>query len=948
MLETRSLDAQLESAREIAGRDGRDAAVSCLRNIVENGPASPSTVVRVAALLVELGCEDEADEILRDGVLQYPDSREVLAAYASGAQRRGDGLQGANRWKDYSQRFGDDPNGYAIAAAALLELGRIDEAEGLLEEGVRQHPANGHLLAVSARVAERRADWPEALARWTAFREQLPHDPVGYAGVGIALGQLAVKQFREADIMLEEALRRFPGNGQSLGTYARLAVSRRDWPEALRRWKISCDYLPNDPACQSGLGNALRELGRFDEADKVFAKAVERWPDHPELLSSYARLAYDRQDWPAALERWRSFCSRFPSDTEGHRYVMLILNELGRFDEGSRAYAEAVFDLASDKNLAELMLRFEALGDNCEFGVVQRHFGAEPLGLLRFTFTPPELLIAALQAKFAGVGDPDNTILSTNLGEYVTKDTRYTMSMHTQLREGEGAMDRDQTFALVCRRLRYLRDNLLSDLEDAEKHFVYADRGSPSDDDARAMWRALRQYGENRLLLVRLEVEGHPAGTIRVLEDGLVIGYIEKLSVEHPAYATWLHLCKQVDTMWRRAADHADAAAAAETAPAVQMSPLVVPPTEVILARPGSVCIEPPSRWVRAPAEFVVDLSGADLQHTLLHENQHDRHGTYRNRFEDALAFGHQHFHAVLTPDNTIYCQQIEFGRACESLDAHIARHPRFNLPMPYILRDGEGYGVSMSHMDVTATVDVPGSVYFATPAEPLNWGAWIFHGLPAAVDFVTNRPAERYLTFMALPWQRDLLRAVGVPDETLVHQELGRTYRCKEVVFRQYSRIDTALTPLDREIYDRVSRQLAGPPSAPPSRRIFISRRNTRGRNLLNENELVEAMAARGLEVIEAESLSLLDKARLFRDAELVVGLGGSGMFNVAFCPAGTRVVSIESNNTFIHNHSLLFGSLGHRFAFILGKEDPTDPEPIHKNWTIDVERAAAAIRML
>jgi len=43
---------------------------------------------------------------------------------------------------------------------------------------------------------------------------------------------------------------------------------------------------------------------------------------------------------------------------------------------------------------AELMLQFENIGDNCEFGLVQRHFNADPVGLLRF----------------AGLGDPRRLI----------------------------------------------------------------------------------------------------------------------------------------------------------------------------------------------------------------------------------------------------------------------------------------------------------------------------------------------------------------------------------------------------------------------------------------------------------------------------------------------------------------------------------------------------------
>ena len=36
---------------------------------------------------------------------------------------------------------------------------------------------------------------------------------------------------------------------------------------------------------------------------------------------------------------------------------------------------------------------------------------------------------------------------------------------------------------------------------------------------------------------------------------------------------------------------------------------------------------------------------------------------------------------------------------------------------------------------------------------------------------------------------------------------------------------------------------------------------------------------------------------------------------------------------------------SLGHRAGVIFGRQDENDPQPVHKAWTIDVARAAAAI---
>jgi hypothetical protein len=68
-------------------------------------------------------------------------------------------------------------------------------------------------------------------------------------------------------------------------------------------------------------------------------------------------------------------------------------------------------DAISDR---DLVLNFESIGDNCEFGLVQRMAGAEPLGLLRFSSTPLPLLVRALRARFDGLADPANVLVWGN------------------------------------------------------------------------------------------------------------------------------------------------------------------------------------------------------------------------------------------------------------------------------------------------------------------------------------------------------------------------------------------------------------------------------------------------------------------------------------------------------------------------------------------------------
>lgn len=58
-------------------------------------------------------------------------------------------------------------------------------------------------------------------------------------------------------------------------------------------------------------------------------------------------------------------------------------------DEAALAETERSSLQRTDMLPSELVARFESLGDNCEFGLVQRHFGAEPVGVFRFPTPKP-------------------------------------------------------------------------------------------------------------------------------------------------------------------------------------------------------------------------------------------------------------------------------------------------------------------------------------------------------------------------------------------------------------------------------------------------------------------------------------------------------------------------------------------------------------------------------
>jgi Flp pilus assembly protein TadD len=489
----------------------------------------------------------------REEVGEDLDKQRVAAEEAHAARQRGDWTAAAAQWMSYCRRFDDDASGFLFASEALMQLSRIDEAEEVLASGLLRHPDDNALRSTYARVAERRSDWAGALTRWQTLLDRRADDPSAYAGVGRAMSQLAQAQLIEADEVVRNGVALYPKNPDVLGTYARLAVARRDWVEALARWQLCLERLGDDPISHMSVGAVLRELRRLDDADTLLQAAVDKFPAHPGLLAEFARVAAERRDLPEALKRWTTFRDCFPNDPRGHDAVRAISSELGHPAEIASDIDEASPSLAPDKQLTELFLRFESLGDSAEFGMVQWHFGANPLGLLRFASVPPASLCAALQAKFFGLGAPETTVLAAERGEWIARDTRCNLAMHTFLREGTA--NRERTLALMCRRLQYLRDKLLADLSAAQKHLVYASREKLGDDEVLPLWCALRDYGNNRLLLVRPADDAHPPGMLRRIEDGLIFGYIDRLSVENPSFDLWLQICREADAIWSSAAE---------------------------------------------------------------------------------------------------------------------------------------------------------------------------------------------------------------------------------------------------------------------------------------------------------------------------------------------------------------------------------------------------------
>ena len=202
---------------------------------------------------------------------------------------------------------------------------------------------------------------------------------------------------------------------------------------------------------------------------------------------------------------------------------------------------------AAPASTAELMLRFESIGENCEFGLVQRRAGVEPLGLFRFASAPLPLLMRALAARFEGFGKPEHLVVevSPNGREYMVFEKHFQFRYHAWV--GVHEQTAEQVLAREARRLPFLVRKLLADLAEGGKIFVFHGMQPLGEAEAGALAQAIRGFGPGTLLWVELADAAHPPGSVARLGEGLLKGHVDRFAPGDNAHdismPSWIEVC---------------------------------------------------------------------------------------------------------------------------------------------------------------------------------------------------------------------------------------------------------------------------------------------------------------------------------------------------------------------------------------------------------------------
>ena len=157
-----------------------------------------------------------------------------------------------------------------------------------------------------------------------------------------------------AEAYIQQGYIRWPDYVWLPWQYARLATTHRDFEVAAARWQDLMARHPESPLGLSGLAELHRLAGREDDAARLFAEAVTRYPDFVWAAHHHAATSTRCLDWPTATRRWAAVRDRFPDHVPAHEQLANALMEDGRLPEAEAAARRGLAAFPQDESLAAI------------------------------------------------------------------------------------------------------------------------------------------------------------------------------------------------------------------------------------------------------------------------------------------------------------------------------------------------------------------------------------------------------------------------------------------------------------------------------------------------------------------------------------------------------------------------------------------------------------------
>ncbi len=188
-----------------------------------------------------------------------------------------------------------------------------------------------------------------ASAQRVAALPTVPHSTAGHATLPLSPEERARfeeairnKLWSEAEQVLAAAYKRHPESADLLKTLAKISFQNENYWNTAIAYKKAEKIEPLDDQSRFSLAMAYVVLDHRDWAQPELERLAESNPDDPLYLYWLARIDYDNQMFPDAIEKFNRVIAIDASFLRAYDNLGLSLEGAGRHDEAQAAFEKAI------------------------------------------------------------------------------------------------------------------------------------------------------------------------------------------------------------------------------------------------------------------------------------------------------------------------------------------------------------------------------------------------------------------------------------------------------------------------------------------------------------------------------------------------------------------------------------------------------------------------------
>jgi capsular polysaccharide biosynthesis protein len=200
--------------------------------------------------------------------------------------------------------------------------------------------------------------------------------------------------------------------------------------------------------------------------------------------------------------------------------------------------------------------------------------------------------------------------------------------------------------------------------------------------------------------------------------------------------------------------------------------------------------------------------------------------------------------------------------------------------------------------------------------------------------------------------YQLETLRLLGIPESKLIAGDKHPHLTADSIIASTAPRGNHTLVP--HWLCDYIHGSFAPHANLDANDKqedvkLYISRSDSKLRQVENEPELVEALKPYGYRSVVLSQLSVLERIQLFSRASSVVSATGAGLVSMMFCKPGTQVIELFHEGFVIEPFYDIATKMGMDYSYIICKSDSLVKDAVqgqHENLKVDLAELVDLIR--